>query len=103
MASGHADFIGRLALKLTVSFLSPSACVAAHLHHCGRMTAGELSRVDGESLCEYSFLLQDGAGLGGPSPHYNTGPPALQNEQSTLAYGFTGMPGLAAASSQYGK
>ncbi|XP_052023453.1 SUN domain-containing protein 1 isoform X2 [Apodemus sylvaticus] len=24
----------------------------AHLHHCGRMTAGELSRVDGESLCD---------------------------------------------------
>ncbi|XP_031194328.1 SUN domain-containing protein 1 isoform X2 [Mastomys coucha] len=24
----------------------------AHLRHCGRMTAGELSRVDGESLCD---------------------------------------------------
>lgn len=24
----------------------------AHLGHCGRMTAGELSRVDGESLCD---------------------------------------------------
>ncbi|XP_076417479.1 SUN domain-containing protein 1 isoform X13 [Peromyscus maniculatus bairdii] len=29
---------------------APSTCVAAHLGHCGRMTAGELSRVDGESL-----------------------------------------------------
>ncbi|XP_037054349.1 SUN domain-containing protein 1 isoform X5 [Peromyscus leucopus] len=31
---------------------APSTCVAAHLGHCGRMTAGELSRVDGESLCD---------------------------------------------------
>ncbi|KAK7806486.1 hypothetical protein U0070_017478 [Myodes glareolus] len=31
---------------------APSACVAAHLGHCGRITAGELSRVDGESLCD---------------------------------------------------
>lgn len=67
------------------------------------MTAGELSRVDGESLCEYSFLFQDGVGLGGPQPHRNTGPPAMQQEQPTLAYGFTDMAGLAATSSQYWK
>lgn len=38
--------------------------------------------------------------LEGPNPMV-MGPPAMQNEQPTLAYDFTGMGGLAATSSQY--
>lgn len=64
------------------------------------MSAGELSRVDGESLCEYSFLSEDGAGFGEPQPHCNSGLPAIQNEQATLAYGFPSMADVAASSSQ---